>query len=263
MTKSRFFLKILIGIAGAVSLFIFAVASILAIAAVQLVLKGWVPWEPPSTQPVRGVLGGLPVAIPYEYVNLIEFEGQENFWKPLDPAKPKFKPTPDSVITGFIFGARYSDLAPVSLSDAGRSLPEPTISVSVTGPKASKDYSHFDKGTLRWLDSASENYLFHKQTETAPQFGLSTFEVSGYNELSKTFQESQQFKVYYRKHLGTATYIECMNSSYEKKFCSHRFNITAKVHIRVKMSYPLELLEHWEETERKVTDKILSWQQIN
>jgi hypothetical protein len=220
---------------------------------------------------VIGNLGGVPVRIPIEFAESVEYDD--------DPAilQPRLMPTPTRTLTSklrsFGFYARYPDMiGPASeeaRKDRAAHLPGNTFWISV-GLKAGEDYPgagathRLTTATLANPDSFTKAPF---QLATEKTCGLETYVLAG-NDLrsGKPIREDSDARDVFvsRDAAGQATtFIRCSNRPLSAAPCTQHFDLEPQMHALAYISFRRGLLCEWRGIQSAASQLIFSFKAMN
>jgi hypothetical protein len=214
-----------------------------------------------------GHLGGVPVMIPKEFANFLEYDDDPGFLEKRKGEIPKR--TFESGIRSFGFEVRYPDMAPVNdqtWRDKRKENIYTTMWMSV-GVRSNSRYQ--DRSPARmarilvsvWLENSS---LFYRYEEQPSQiYGLTAF-VPVNADVSRRSAEnhnSNDENIYIHRldkdHVDA--YISCSNNNLESVTCQQRFSLEPVLKASVDVRYRKGLLPKWREIQNSVTQVLLNF----
>ena len=215
---------------------------------------------------VVGHLGGVPVSIPKEFANFVEYDGDPGFLEKRNGLIPRR--TFESGIRSFGFEIRYPDMAPENEQNWKEKRKESIytttwMSVGVLSNSHYQDRSktRFAELARAWLKNASIFYRYEEQPEKV--YGLTTYipvnadllrRENGTNSLS-----DRNIYIHYVTDNDVDAYIDCSNRKHEAAQCNHSFGLEPTLKVSVKVSYRKGLLPYWQEIQGGITKVLLGF----
>jgi hypothetical protein len=231
---------------------------------IQILTGNYRKW---SKTDAIGHLGGVPVVIPKEFANFLEYDDDPGFLEKRKGEKPKR--TFESGIRSFGFDVRYPDMAPVN-DQTWRDKRKENIHTTMWMSVGINSNSHYlDRNPAQMAVFAKvrleNSKLLHRYEERPEKiYGLTAYvpvdvDVSS-RDLDSTLPNVGDDNIYihYVKD-GVDAYIKCSNRNHEAAPCEHLFGLTPVLKASVSVVYRKGLLLHWREIQDSVTRVILGF----
>ena len=217
---------------------------------------------------VIGHLGGIPVSIPKEFANFVEYDGDPGFLEKRSGSMPKR--TFESGIRSFGFEIRYPDMVPVNEQNWKEKRKDNIyttvwMSVGVLSNSYYQDRSNtrFSELAKAWLKNASIFYRYEEVPEKV--YGLTTYAPANADlsrrEIDSNNSDFNDKNIYiHRLRNGNIdAYIDCSNTKHDAALCKHRFGLEPILRASVNVSYRKGLLPHWQEIQNGISQVLLGF----
>lgn len=228
------------------------------------------PFDP--RPPIVGRLSGVPVKIPFEFAELVEYDGESTNWgqRPFTPPPPR---TQDSGISSFGFSVKYPEMVgPTTwrmVKERSNYMDEgsPWLGVGIGAGDIYPPSGYLDrvlKSTVeyksRFNSESDKVYEYEKLPET--QYGLTVYAPPGIDaKTGKPRRESKRAKelyVAFDEAGHVKTYITC-DFNRLSPYCSQSISMEPEMKVDVDITYAQEDLKDWADIEQKVRALILSF----
>ncbi len=223
--------------------------------------------------PVVGNLGGVPVKIPFEFAELVEYDGEPTNWgqRPYNPPPPR---TLASGIKSFGFYVKYPDMTgpttlQMHLKEKGTYMDEgsPWMSVGINSGDIFPGTGFLDRAFKANIEyrgpSGSEWERLREYAKLPAKFyGLTVYVPPGIDgRTGRPRRESRYAKEIYVDFDGSGkvrTLIECEFNRLGP-YCKHNITMEPKMKADVTIAYAQEDLKDWVDIEEKVRTLIASF----
>lgn len=215
---------------------------------------------------VVGNLGGMPVTIPRHMAEFVEYEGDPGWGQKREGPIPER--THESKLTSFGVQFRYPDMATLSGPEMWKDKKSKNIYNTdwmrfgiTTGKRYSGD-GWLDRSTNYRLNAVEiGHYIYAKQPKS--EYGLQFYQKVNKNT-GQTDEKMRTIDAHLfiaRNTNGQVTsYIVCSIKQHQAAPCRHSFSVEFQgVSAEVDIQYRRPMLEHWQDTQNKVTNMILGF----
>jgi hypothetical protein len=235
---------------------------------IQILTGNYRKW---SKTDAIGHLGGVPVVIPREFANFLEYDGDPGFLEKRKGAKPER--TFESGICSFGFDIRYPDMAPVNNQtwkekNSAHRYTTMWMHVVILS-NSTYGYDGPDKMTRYARFILEDVKLFHHYEEqTEKRHGLAVFvpvdidpsrrDLNSGHPKGGDFHDENIYLDRAKDGVVNAL-IRCSNMNHEAAPCKHRFDLAPEMRVNVSVNYRKGLLPYWREIQDGVTRVLLDF----
>lgn len=220
---------------------------------------------------VIGDLGGVTVEIPRKYARFLEYNNEPHFMEK-GPIK-NIMPTYQSKIRNLGFSVLFPEMSAVPILRKEKKNIYTSMELRV-GVNAGENY-----GVEGYLNRKKDYYLtppfpcfskcfnYHKLPEDT--HGLTGYTPTGTGVdveqraiNSGRGTDMRDRNIYFLKNNtgDLTTFIQCSNSLHAVAPCQQSFSLSPKMKARIKVSYRIGLLPHWQEIQQSISNLLYSFE---